>query len=270
MSNLFLQFGLSNIRIWSCIIGRIRFIVLDKMKTTRTATVIVSVFLWLWISETPAADDGSIDLLRCGDFCMWREPVGDWKIVGEVMKDARDGKKLTGKAGKDAMLNGDKGRTHNIITKDEFGDVELHIEFMVPEKSNSGVYLMARYEIQVFDSWGIEHPKYSDCGGIYQRWADGKGFEGRAPAANASRKPGEWQTFDAIFKAPRFDKGGKKIANAIFVKVVHNDKVIHENQEVTGPTRASTYNDEKAVGPLMLQGDHGPVAYRNIRIRPLK
>jgi len=72
-----------------------------------------------------------------------------------------------------------------------------------------------------------------------------------------------------IFKAPRFDKDGKKTANAVFVKVTHNGKVVHENQEVTGPTRAAGFNDEKPTGPVMLQGDHGPVAYRNIRIKAL-
>lgn len=223
----------------------------------------------LLIASAETGGEGCMELLKCEDLCMWQEPVGEWKIVGDAEKCAEDGKKLSVKNGKGTVFNGEKGRTKNIISKEELGDVELHVEFMVPEKSNSGVYLMARYEVQVFDSWGVEHPKYSDCGGIYQRWADNKGFEGRPPKTNACRKPGEWQTFDITFKAPRFDADGKKTANAVFVKVVHNGTVIHENQEVTGPTRASTYNDEKAKGPLMLQGDHGPVAYRNIRIKPL-
>ena len=69
-----------------------------------------------------------------------------------------------------------------------------------------------------------------------------------------------------IFQAPRFDENGKKTANAKFVKVIHNGQVIHENVEVTGPTRAAAFADEKATGPLMFQGDHGPVAYRNLRV----
>ena len=147
--------------------------------------------------------------------------------------------------------------------------MQLHVEFMVPKGSNSGVYLMGRYEIQVFDSFGVAKPKHSDCGGIYQRWGKKGGYEGRPPRVNASRKPGQWQMFDITFKAPWFDAAGKKIADAVFVKVVHNGTVVHENEKVTGPTRASTYNDEKPAGPLMLQGDHGPVAYRNIRMTPL-
>ncbi|NQT11435.1 MAG: DUF1080 domain-containing protein, partial [Planctomycetes bacterium] len=124
--------------------------------------------------------------------------------------------------------------------------------------------------VQILDSWGVETPKYGDCGGIYQRWANGRGFEGRPPGVNASRPPGQWQTFDCVFLAPRFDAAGKKIANAKFVKVVHNGKLVHENVEVTGPTRAAAFSDEKPLGPLMLQGDHGPVAYRNVWLKPLE
>ena len=87
--------------------------------------------------------------------------------------------------------------------------------------------------------------------------------------ANASKPPGEWQTFDVIFRAPRFDGSGKKIDNARFVKVIHNGRVVHQNVEVTGPTRSSAFNDEKPTGPMMLQGDHGPVAFRNLWLKPL-
>ena len=89
---------------------------------------------------------------------------------------------------------------------------------------------------------------------------------------NASKAPGQWQAFDVVFRAPRFDSKGNKIENAKFVKVVHNGKVVHENLEVTGPTRAATYENvpEKPRGPLMLQGDHGPVVYRNIKLKSIK
>ncbi len=197
-----------------------------------------------------AAALGWIEPLTSNNLSAFRK-TGDWRLVDGVLD------------------NGVKGKTNDLITKEEFGDVEVHVEFRVPPKSNSGVYLMARYEVQVFDSFGVKEPKYSDCGGIYQRWADGKGFEGHPPRINASKPAGEWQSFDITFRAPRFDKDGKKVANACFVKIIHNGQIIHENVEVTGPTRASTYNDEKPTGPLMLQGDHGPIAYRNLRIRPL-
>ena len=192
-----------------------------------------------------------------------------WQVGGSVSTDAENERKLSLKAGTGIIVNGPDGNAPNLHTKQQFADCVEHIEFMVPEGSNSGVYFMGRYEIQVFDSWGVNQPQHSDCGGIYQRWDESRnpqGYQGRPPKANASLPPGSWQCFDVIFKAPRFDKDGNKTKNAEFVKVVHNGILIHENQSLTGPTRASTFNDEKPTGPLMLQGDHGPVAYRNIRI----
>jgi len=201
------------------------------------------------------------------DFSNWQGNTGQWEIVGDTFTNPKNEKLLSSNPGTGTIMNGPTGRTRNILSKAEFGDIRAHIEFMVPKGSNSGVYFMGRYEIQVFDSWGAGEPTHSDCGGIYQRWdnnKDSKGYEGHPPRVNASRAPGQWQTFDVIFRAPRFDENGRKISNARFERVVHNNRIIHEDVELTGPTRASAYNDEKPTGPLMLQGDHGPVAYRNI------
>ncbi len=201
-------------------------------------------------------------------------PADDWVEAGGVALSPEDGKKLVFTPGTGVLVNGTAGRTRHIFTEAEYGDVQAHIEFMVPEGSNSGVYFMGRYEIQILDSFGRETVAHSDCGGIYQRWdsARGKGkegYEGRPPRTNAARAPGEWQTFDVIFRAPRFDGTGKKTADAAFVKVVHNGVTIHEDETLSGPTRAAAFRDEKDRGPLMFQGDHGPVAYGNIWIRPL-
>ncbi len=206
------------------------------------------------------------------DFSTWRGNTGQWEIVGDTFTNPKNEKLLSSKPGSGIILNGPTGRTRNILSKAEFGDVRAHIEFMIPKGSNSGVYFMGRYEIQVYDSYGVEKDEYPgiECGGIYERWDNkrNKGFEGHSPRVNASRAPGQWQTFDVIFRAPRFDKNGRKISNARFEKILHNGVVVHEDVELTGPTRASTYNDEKPTGPLMLQGDHGPVAYRNIWLEP--
>lgn len=197
----------------------------------------------------------------------WRDPVGTWFVAEEAMPATDNPKLLTAEAGTGIIVNGPDGRTNNLLSQAEHGDIVAHIEFMVPEGSNSGVYFQGRYEIQVLDSWGETEPEHSDCGGIYQRWLDGRGFEGHPPRSNASRRPGEWQSFDVVFRAPRFDAQGNKTANARFVHVVHNGLVVHENVEVTGPTRSAAFEDEQPTGPLMLQGDHGPVAYRNVHIR---
>ena len=207
-----------------------------------------------------------------GDLSAWKPDKGDWQIVGGAHLNPSDDKLLAAEPGAGAILNGPTGRTKNLFTKSEFGDVRAHVEFMVSKDSNSGVYLMSRYEVQVFDSWQKqgEYPGI-ECGGIYQRWDDSRkvqGYEGHSPRVNASKEPGQWQTLDIVFRAPRFDKDGRKIANARFEKVVHNGVLVHSDIELTGPTRASAFNDEKPTGPLMLQGDHGPVAYRNIWMAP--
>jgi hypothetical protein len=228
------------------------------------------IFITAW--QLPGADASTVVIFNGQDLKSWRKPTGDWIVAKAVKLLETDPKKFTIEEGQGIMANGKNGRTSNILSEYEHGDVEAHIEFCVPKNSNSGVYFMGRYEIQVFDSWGVEKPKYSDCGGIYERWKGDKGYEGHAPKANASKAPGEWQSFDVVFRAPRFDAGGKKIANARFVKVTHNGQVVQENVEVTGPTRAATYENspEKPLGPLMLQGDHGPVAYRNITFKAVK
>ena len=219
-------------------------------------------------SATAAAAEKVVLVGR--DLAAWRPPHGDWLVVAAVRPGGAGGRFLLSTPGTGVIVNGAKGRTDNLHSKLEHGDVEAHIEFVVPKDSNSGVYFQARYEIQVLDSWGVEKPEHSDCGGIYQRWRDDHGFDGHPPRVNASRPPGQWQSFDVLFRAPRFDKSGHKTENARFVKVVHNGTVVHENVELTGPTRASTFQDEKPTGPLMLQGDHGPVAYRNIWLKPIE
>jgi hypothetical protein len=159
----------------------------------------------------------------------------------------------------------------NLVTAEKFGDVELYVEFMVPKGSNSGVYLQGLYEIQILDSYGSkEAPKTSDCGAIYHRWIDNKPVGGSPPRENASRAPGQWQSFQAWFRAPRFDRSGKKLEKARFLRVLHNGVLVQENVDVEGPTRAHMNIPEAPVNPLMLQGDHGPVAYRNLYVRALR
>jgi sugar phosphate isomerase/epimerase len=244
-------------RAWANILGTVSLLCIAVMPSV--------------VNAGPAVSSEKINLVG-DDFSAWRPDTGQWQIVGDVFKKPDNEKLLDSKQGKGIVVNGPTGRTSHLLSKAEFGDVTAHIEFMVPRESNSGVYFMGRYEIQVLDSWQKESDYAgNECGGIYQRWDDNRtpqGYEGHSPRVNVSKPPGEWQTFDVVFRAPRFDSEGRKISNARFEKVIHNNVVVHEDVEVTGPTRASAYNDEKPTGPLVLQGDHGPVAYRNIRLAP--
>jgi len=193
-------------------------------------------------------------------------------MVGGV-KLSDEGEHFQTSPGRGIYVNGDEGRTKHLVTNENYQDIRAHIEFMVPEGSNSGVYFMGRYEIQIRDSFNKDsHYPGNECGGIYQRWDENrtpKGFQGHSPDVDAARPPGKWQWFEVEFRTPRFISDDHKIENARFVKVYHNGYRIHDNVELTGPTRASLFQDEQPTGPLMLQGDHGPVAYRNIWITPI-
>lgn len=218
----------------------------------------------------PAADREEIDLTTLE---AWRKIDDLWLLAGSVGVDLDNPRRLSAKAGKGILVNGKKGRARDLLSKQEFGDVEVHVEFLIPKGSNSGVKLQGLYEIQICDSWGIKEPKGSDCGGIYPRADLRPAYhyldKGVPPRVNACKKPGEWQTLDIRFQAPRFDADGKKTANARFLKVIFNGQVIHDNVEIATPTGHAWHDKESATGPLLLQGDHGPVAFRNVRVRPL-
>ena len=154
-------------------------------------------------------------------------------------------------------------------TKEAFGDVQLHIEWATPSqlhgasqaRGNSGVMFMELYEIQVLDSY--DNISYADgqAGAIYGQYP---------PLVNASRKPGEWQTYDIVFEAPRFD--GDKLQKPAYITVFHNGVLLHHRQEMMGPMRhkvPSEYSSHAAELPLLLQAHDNPVRYRNIWARRL-
>lgn len=177
-----------------------------------------------------------------------------WKLVDGALESVRGGGYLQ--------------------SKQEFGSCRLHVEFATPSEAkgsgqgrgNSGVFLMGQYEIQVLDSYkNITYPD-GQCGALY----------GRAkPLVNASRGPGEWQTYDVTFHRPMFNKAGDVTRKAKF-HVIHNGHVIHDNLELSGgtgwrgPHSISEYKKHGDKGPLKMQ-DHGnPVRFRNVWLVPIK
>lgn len=192
------------------------------------------------------------------------EEKSKW-VVGRCTLDEKNPTKLAvtpippqadGGPGARLMINA--AGSVDIYTEQKFGDCTIEVEFMVPKGSNSGVYLMGEYEVQILDSFGKEKVGPGDLGGLYGA---------AAPRVNASKAPGEWQKFVIDFQAPQFE-GDKKVKNAKFVKVTLNGEVIHENVEMQKQTPGGLTGKEAPTGPLMFQGDHGPVAFRTIRIIP--
>jgi uncharacterized sulfatase len=214
---------------------------------------------------------GWVELTGTDNFDVWKGPTKGWQVVGDVGLDADNPRRLVGKPGSGVILNGPKGRVPDLLSKELFGDLELHLEFLVSKGSNSGVKFHGQYEIQIRDSWGAKNLTGDDCGGVYPRAELKPRYhhidKGIPPLTNACKKPGEWQTLDATFLAPRFDPKGEKMASARLLKVMLNGQLIHDNVELKTPTGSNWKNRELATGPLLLQGDHGPVAFRNVRVR---
>lgn len=161
------------------------------------------------------------------------------------------------------------GGSGDLVSKEKFGDCQIHVEWAAPAeidgssqwRGNSGVLIMNRYEIQVLDSF--ENPTYADghAASIYGQYP---------PLVNASRKPGEWQTYDIVFEAPRFE--GENLVKPAFVIVFHNGVLAHHRQEITGRMahrRVGTYAPHAPEEPLALQDHDTPVRYRNIWVRRL-
>lgn len=199
-------------------------------------------------AAAPLIDDSTVVLFNGKAWAGWRQRSGD----ASQWEPQADGSVL--------VTGGDA------ITEQEFGDFQLHLEFFLPNtpgkdgqaKSNSGVYLHGRYEVQVLDTYGLE-PSGSGCGALYSI---------AAPMVNANRPPDTWQTYDMVFRAPRFDDDGN-VSEFGRLTVLHNGIVIHNNLELPHPTPGGVAGDMVARGPILLQYHGDPVRYRNIWVRKL-
>ncbi len=279
------------------------------VKSFRLRSVIVLVLGWAWAggplagaspqSDGPASrslrsEDGWRPLFNGKDLSGWtfRNPAAKkvWIACSSVRLDPMDPARLVpvGKGGStDAvMLCSDDGRGSDIMTVESFSDYQLHLEFNVPKGSNSGVYNRGLFEIQVFDSFGKPELSFHDCGALYER---------AFPRENLAKPPGLWQAFDITLKGKKLSLtwNGKPVYQDRDVRYGETDREAFErlNRENAdkpealrvklreengryvgyfgeGCTRSGLDGPDRP-GPILLQGDHGPVAYRNIRIRPL-
>jgi hypothetical protein len=197
-----------------------------------------------------AAPSDAVVLFDGKDLSAWKsgDQAAGWKVEGGY-----------------AEVNG----SGNIETRAEFGDCQLHVEWMAPaepkgssqERGNSGVFLLDRYEVQVLDSYANVTYADGQAAALYGQFP---------PLVNACRKPGEWQSYEIVFRAPRFADG--RLVAPARVTVFHNGVLVHHDQELLGPTAHRSlprYEPHPDRGPIRLQ-DHGnPVRYRNLWIRPL-
>ncbi|HEX4792425.1 MAG TPA: DUF1080 domain-containing protein [Humisphaera sp.] len=194
-----------------------------------------------------------------------------WSVVASVKLDPNNPKRLIGSGtptdGNGILFRdgeGDSGgqKGTDIYTEKMFRDCEVHAEFMTPADSNSGVYLMGQYEIQI----------WTDIGKPVGMHGTGAVYVTKPPTVIALKPYGEWNTYDIVFKAPRFDASGKKIKNAVVMSVILNGvKVQPEPVDTPKPTGGTLKgNAEAPTGPIMLQGNHGPVAFRNVRVKPIE
>jgi hypothetical protein len=196
----------------------------------------------------------------------WKaKPEGQAKsewVVGTARPDPASPKKFIVTPGGNELINNTPGhgKSLDLYCEALHGDAVVSLEVMVPKESNSGIYIMGEYEVQVLDSFGNDsHPGPGDMGAIYGA---------QPPRHPKYRAPGEWNSYEIHWQAPKFDDSGKKTANARFIKVLLNGVTIHENLEMPKATPGGVKGMEQAKGPLMFQGNHGPVAYRNIKITP--
>jgi hypothetical protein len=191
----------------------------------------------------------------------------DGKDLSKWMQQGRDGKSV------DAQWAVERGyfrvapNTGGLRTREKFGDCQLHVEWSEPPeitgtsqgRGNSGVLLMSRYEVQVLDA--VNNPTYADgqAGALYGQWP---------PLANPCRKPGEWNVYDIVFEAPRFE--GQKLIKPAYFTVFFNGVMVHNRKESLGPMvyrQVAHYVPQPAEDSLELQDHHNPVRYRNIWIR---
>ncbi len=224
--------------------------------------------------KSPDAD-GWVELLVTGDSSPWKKVDAGWKFAKSTALDKERPNRLAAEGEGADWVNGTTGRVPNLVTKKDFKDVEVHVEFLLGKNSNSGIKFGAVYEIQLRDTAGNKGELTGDdCGGIYPRAEEKPKYhhidKGVAPKVNAAKPAGEWQTLDVTYRAPRFNDKGEKVECAKVVKATLNGQVIHENVEFKTPTGANYVKKEVAAGPFLLQADHGPTAFRNVKIREIK
>jgi hypothetical protein len=207
------------------------------------------------IGEEPPV--GAIVLFDGKDFEAWRPFSGGWINPEDTQKEIQ-WKLVDGGAMEVVSHHQGKLRRQWLMSRREFGDFRLHLEFMVPDSGNgnSGLFFGGMFELQILNSGEKKNPGKTDCGAVYLL---------RDPDCNAALPPLKWQAYDVDFRAPRFNRAGEKIEPAR-LRAKLNGTVIHDDVELAEPAKWAPYIREGPTAPIVLQDHENPVRFRNIWI----
>ncbi len=245
----------------------------QELSRSQLAFLVVCLFSFPASLSAVLGADGTPPPLKVVDPGSPPSPPADAPSDAVVLFDGRDLSRWRSKGGEplwkadDGVLTVAPG-TGDLTTRDAYGDIQLHIEWRIPadvkgageSRGNSGIKLHEAYEIQILDSFGSPSNPLTQAGAVYKQ---------HAPLVNACRKPGEWQTFDIVFRGPRFDGDGKLKKHGTFT-VIQNGVLIHDNARILGRTNSNRPVKPDSKQPFFLQ-DHGsPVSFRNIWLRELE
>ena len=200
--------------------------------------------------------------LTYGDATDAWEQVG-WELVAASL-DPDDPTRFRVGPGNSHLTNTAAGEPSHYVSKPVFGDGSFHVEFTLPEGGESTIWAMGRYGLRLADEGHAAELTAQHCGAL----PGGDGFEARPPERHAYRGPGQLHELDFDFEAPRFDAAGRKTRPARLLRVLLDDVLLHEEVELPGPSRGAPFEGEAAEGPLVLDGESGPVAFGNVRVFP--
>jgi outer membrane cobalamin receptor/mono/diheme cytochrome c family protein len=228
------------------------------MKPGSTFTDFLTSCCLLFLTTTAYSSDTLMDQFVADE---------NWQLVGDV--EAIEEEIITLSPGTNILINSEGADA--LETREIYRDIAVRMEFMLSTEANTGLLFMGRYELQLVD-WDPEDDalSYYDMGALYQRWDDAvetnRGFEGAPPKIYAGKPDGEWQTVEAVFRAPRFSDDGTKLSHARFIDVHINGQLVQKDLVAKGPSRSAQYDGEAATAPLLLERPGGDIAIRTFSV----
>ncbi len=222
-----------------------------------SGVLLITLFACHTSSEDTALTTGELpaQTLNLSEITGAQAQTTSWQTAGSVYADRRKAGHLEFTEGQGVLVHlPNDQQPSDLSTPWEHGDIDLSLEFMLPQGGRSRLFLQGRYAVELVDSWGGATPTADACGTIGRN----------APQLNACRAPGLWQRLDVKFRAPRFNEQGKKVANAQFTEVVLNGSLIHQNVIIDTSTPEAPFSDEGEQGPLVFSGNGNPLALKHI------